>query len=119
VRRLLAALAVAVALAIGAFVIVTRGSPSNNPATIPPSPVDGVVVRVDSSGLNAVRSFTLRTTDGTQLKFDLSQLQNGTEFPPGHLTEHAATAQAIRVDFRPGDGGVLFATRLEDAPTSP
>ena len=117
-RRLLAALVVAVVLGIGAVLIVSRFGPENT-GPVPSSPVDGVVVRVDSSGLNAVRSFTLRTTDGTQLKFDLSQLQNGTEFPPGHLTEHAATAQAIRVDFRPGEGGVLFATRLEDAPTSP
>jgi len=118
VRRLLAALAVAVALGIGAVLIVSRPT-GENPPTIPSSPVDGVVVRVDSSGLNAVRSFTLRTTDGTQLKFDLSQLENGAQFPPGHLTEHAATAQPIRVDFRQGDAGALFALRLEDAPASP
>jgi hypothetical protein len=117
VRRLLAALAVAVVLGVAAVFIVTRPT-GQNPPTIPPSPVDGVVVRVDSSGLNAVRSFTLRTTDGSQLKFDLSQLQNGSEFPPGHLSEHAATATPVRVDFRV-DGTTLLATHLEDAPTSP
>ena len=117
-RRLLAALVVAVVLGVGAYVLVLRLAKPPNEGVVPPSPVDGVVVRVDSGGLNAVRSFTLRTTDGTQLKFDLSQLENGAQFPPGHLTEHAATAQPIRVDFRPGDAGVLFATHLEDAPTS-
>ena len=115
-RRLLAALAVAVALGIAALVIVTRPTAVN--PTLPSSPVDGVVVRVDSGGLNAVRSFTLRTNDGAQLKFDLSQLQNGPEFPPGHLSEHAATATPIRVAFRV-DGSTLLATHLEDAPTTP
>jgi hypothetical protein len=117
VRRLLAALAVAAVLGIAALVIVTRGSTPENPTTIPASPVEGVVVRVDSGGLDAVRSFTLRTADGTQLKFDLSQLQNGAEFPPGHLGEHAATAAPIRVDFRV-DGSTLLATHLADVPAS-
>ena len=50
--------------------------------------------------------------------FDLSRLENGAEFPPGHLVEHQATAERVRVWYRE-DGGVRLAIRLEDAGARP
>ena len=101
-----------------------RGDSNTTSATPTPSalaslPADtpqavGIIVAIDSSSLTDVRSFTLRTTDGQQLKFGLAELQNGTQFPPGHLAEHQATAQAVRVFYRDANG-TLQAIRLEDA----
>ena len=62
-----------------------------------------------------VRGFTLRRPGGELVEFSLRELQNGTEFPPGHLAEHRATAEPILVIFRTQDDERL-ATRLEDAP---
>ena len=76
--------------------------------------VDGVVIKVDSAGLAAVSAFTLRTADGRSLTFDLSQLRNGVAFPPGHLAEHLATSQQVRVWYRTAPSGDLQALWLED-----
>jgi hypothetical protein len=84
-------------------------------ADVPTSPVDGVLINIDSGGLSDVSGFALRTNDGTQLVFKLGVLENGTEFPPGHLAEHLATSAPIRVFFRP-EGGDLVVYRIEDAP---
>lgn len=78
------------------------------------SPVEGVVTKVDSSGLNEVSSFDLRTADGTTYTFKIGDLENPVEFPPGHLREHMATSSAVRVFFEV-IGDRLFAIRLEDA----
>lgn len=75
----------------------------------------GVVVSVDSSGLADVRGFGLRRPGGELVEFSLRELQNGTEFAPGHLAEHQATAEPIHVIFRT-EGGERLALRLEDAP---
>jgi hypothetical protein len=78
------------------------------------SPAEGIVIAVDSSGLTDVRGFTLRTSDGQSFAFVLGTLENATEFPPGHLAEHQATSQPVRVSFRTEDGErVVY--RLEDA----
>jgi hypothetical protein len=106
------------------------GSPTPTPAGLPsataqpasPSPgpvpsgsyVDGVVVRVVSTGLSKVSSFDLRAGDGSIYTFQLGLLENGAVFPPGHLTEHQATAAPVRVYFSLVDQ-VLYAIRLEDA----
>ena len=76
----------------------------------------GVVVGVDSSGLADVRGFTLRLAGGELVEFSLRALANGTEFAPGHLAEHQATAEPVRVWWRL-DGADRLAIRLEDAPT--
>ena len=83
-------------------------------APLPASPVEGVVTHVESTALNAVSSFDLRLADGTVLRFAVGPLDNGDAFPPGHLTEHQAFAEKVRVFFR-ADGRALIATRLEDA----
>ncbi len=75
----------------------------------------GVIVGVDSAGLDKVSGFTLRTGTGASLSFDLRALENGAQFAPGHLVEHQATGQPVRVWYRTTDG-VRLAIRLEDAP---
>lgn len=76
---------------------------------------DGVIVGVDSEGLDRVLGFSLRTDDGTTTQFAIGVLENGAVFPPGHLVEHQATAQRVRVWYVV-DGATNVAVRLEDAP---
>lgn len=110
------ALVVGVA-AVTAFLFggVAPGDPSAS-SGVPPDAqhVVGVVASVDSSGLTNVNGFGLRTADGTVMTFSLDELENGVEFPPGHLVEHQASASRIGVWFRT-DGDVYHAIRLEDA----
>jgi hypothetical protein len=92
------------------------------PADAPPTDtvaVEGVIVAVDSAGLGDVRSFELRTADGQVRTFGLAMLENGATFPPGHLLEHAATAEPVRVYWRTVEG-VDQAIRIDDArPSAP
>jgi hypothetical protein len=76
----------------------------------------GAIVAVDARALGDVRGFTLRRAGGALLDFDLARLENGVEFPPGHLAEHQATAEPVRVWYL-DEGGVRYAIRLEDAGT--
>ena len=62
-----------------------------------------------------MRGFTLLTPDGRELEFTIGTLENGAQFPPGHLAEHQALASPIRVWYRTEDGA-LVAFRLEDSP---
>lgn len=78
--------------------------------------MDGVVISVNSSGLTDVHDFTLRTADGFYLTFELGQLENPTQFSPGHLKEHQATGSPVRVFFNRSSTGRLIVYRLEDAP---
>jgi len=98
--------------------VVAILSPSPVPGgALPPGTesMTGVVVHVDNArGLGDVRGFTLRRPGGELVEFGLRELQNGTQFPPGHLAEHQATAQPVQVWFRV-DGGERLALRLEDA----
>jgi hypothetical protein len=84
-------------------------------AETPASPVDGILTDIDSEGLTRVTAFTLRTNAGQQFTFKIGTLENGDQFPPGHLAEHLATSSPVRVFFRQ-DGADLVAYRLEDAP---
>ncbi len=90
---------------------LTTGSSSDG--VIPASPVSGVIVAVDSRGLDDVRAFTLRIDGGTILVFDLREIRDTATFPLGHLAEHQATAEPVRVSFRVEDG-VLVATAVDD-----
>jgi hypothetical protein len=76
--------------------------------------IAGVVVGLRSEGLGAVTGLTLRTTDGRTLEFEIGELENGADFPPGHLSFHQATGDPVRVWYRT-EGGRLIAFRLEDA----
>src|SRR5258707_6644154 len=106
-----AALAGIVVLGVGAAVLL--GASGSAGPTPPPNAqaVTGVIVHVDSSGLDKVSGFTLRTATGDSLVFDLRALENGAQFAPGHLVEHQSTAQPVRVWYRVEDG-VQLAIRL-------
>ena len=111
------ALALVVLLAATIAACGAAPSPSVAPVgSLPPSPVDGVVVHVDSAGLADVKGFDLRLPDGTTLGFSLGPLENGAQFAPGHLTEHVATGAPVRVFYRI-TSGIPVVYRLEDAPS--
>jgi hypothetical protein len=93
---------------------VTDAASSPGAGSIPASPVDGVLLDIDASGLTEVTGFTLRLDDGRSFEFLIGTLENGAEFPPGHLAEHLASSSRVRVSFRV-DGSNLVAYRLEDA----
>ena len=92
-------------------------SASGSSAGAPSSPIDGVLIHIDSTGLTQVTGFDMRTADGRTLAFKIGTLENGSQFPPGHLAEHLATSAPVRVWFRP-QGSDLVVYRLEDAPAS-
>jgi hypothetical protein len=114
----------------GGLVLAACGSSATTPATersaapasagaqpgpsTPTSPVTGVLVKIDSQGLTKVRGFTLRTDVGAEMTFTIGALENGAEFPPGHLAEHMTTSSPVRVFFR-DEGGVPVVYRIEDA----
>jgi hypothetical protein len=78
------------------------------------SPVIGRVIAIDAEGLTKVRGFTLRTSAGNEIPLVIGVLENGAEFPPGHLAEHMATASEVRAWYRDA-GGQRVVYRLEDA----
>lgn len=106
------ALVLVVAATVGAAVLL-NGSGTLRSATVPS--IDGVIVGVQAEGLDRVRGFTLRTGTGATETFTIGTLENPTAFPPGHLVEHQATAQPIRVWYLT-EGSTMVAIRLEDAP---
>jgi len=119
VSRSAARAALAVALFAASLVCACgpAASPSPPPdGSVPGSPVDGVVLSVDATGLTQVRGFTLRTAAGDIVDFTLGTLEDPTQFPPGHIAEHQANALPVRVYFVPGPEGGLVVYRLEDAP---
>jgi hypothetical protein len=102
-------IAVIFAAVAGAAFVTSRSAPGAADAI-------GVVVAVESGGgLDEVRGFTLRLAGGELLTFSLRELQNATEFPPGHLVQHQADAFPVRVTYRT-EGSERLALRLEDAP---
>ena len=114
-RNLFVLALVAVIVLTGAAAFLLGGSSRRDPgAPANATAAVGVIVGVESEGLDKVRGFNLRTTDQGTLAFVIGDLENGVEFPPGHLVEHQATAQPIRVWYRT-EGDVRVAIRLEDA----
>lgn len=107
-------LVVVVAVTGGAALLLSDTSMLDPDGPPDATAVEGVIVGVDSAGLSDVRAFTLRMLGGETLTLRLGRLENGTEFPPGHLAEHQATAEAVRVWYRM-EGDERYAIRLEDA----
>jgi hypothetical protein len=98
-----------------AAAVVLGGAGRGDPNTPPNAEqVTGVIVNVESEGLTDVRGFTIRTDGNVDMAFVLDRLENGVDFPPGHLVEHQAASSPIRVWYRT-EGGVNYAIRLEDA----
>lgn len=113
--RVIAALSLALAVTAGCATNPSPSTPFIPPTPDVSSPVVGVIIAVDSAGLAAVRSFTLRPSGSPfAFRFRLGELENGAEFPPGHLGEHLASSEPVRVWFR-REGGDLVAYRIEDA----
>ena len=107
-------LVIVVAVTGGAAILLSNTAaldPDGPPAT---TSVEGVIVGIDGSGLADVRGFTLRRPGGETLDFRIGELENGDEFPPGHLGEHQTTAEPVVVYYRV-EGNERFAVRLEDA----
>ena len=102
----------ALVAASGAAAYFLSAAPGNPDAT---ESVSGVIVGVESEGLDRVRGFDLRTQNGTTVSFVLGDLENGATFPPGHLVEHQATGQPVSVSYVT-DGAMKIAIRIEDAP---
>ena len=98
------------ALALAAFLVASLAQPPRQTET-------GVVIAVDSTSLTDVRGFTIRTPDGRTVAFRLGTLENGAQFPPGHLGEHMATAMPVLVTYR-DESGERVVVRLEDAVAS-
>lgn len=107
------ALALVVLVALTAAGMILFGQ-AGTPAPQGTRTVEGVIVSVDSAGLTDVKGFDLRAADGTTKTFSLERLENGVEFPPGHLVEHQAGASPVRVWYTT-EGDVHYAIRLEDA----
>jgi hypothetical protein len=97
----------------GAAAIVSRVDGPDDSGT--DLTVTGVIAGIESEGLDRVRSFSLRTDGGQILQFDFGNLQNGAQFPPGHLAEHQATGQPVKV-FYVQQGESKVAVRIDDAP---
>ena len=113
-RAGLVAAAMAAALALGAC-DTGPATPSAPPASVAvTSPAVGLLTGIDAEGLTRVTGFRLRTDDGAEVPFRIGVLENGAEFPPGHLAEHMATTTKVRVFFRE-EGGERVVYRLEDA----
>jgi hypothetical protein len=108
-------LAIAVVIAVGYIGLTNQGGPEATPPPLPASPVEGVVVAVDSPSLGEVKGFALRTSDGFLFDLQLGTLENPTEFSPSHLGEHMATSQPILAHYRL-EAGKPVVYRLEDAP---
>lgn len=95
-------------LALVAVAAAIVAAPQSSTAT-------GVVVAVDSRSLADVAAFTIRTAEGRTIEFAVGALQNGAEFPPGHLVEHIASGVPVLVTYRE-EGGMRSAVRIVDAP---
>jgi hypothetical protein len=105
-------------LVVGAFFLSSAGracAATNAPCpTLPPSPLVGVVVAVDTPSLGKVNGFDLRLADGTTVTLKVGVLENPTQFSPSHLLAHEATSVPIRAFYRV-DNGTPVVYRLEDA----
>jgi hypothetical protein len=110
-RRGIVALALATAVVAAITVVASSFSRPEARSEV------GIVVSVDSASLTNVRAFAIRTPDGRTIQFRIGRLENGAEFPPGHLAEHKATAAPIRVTYR-DENGEHVAFRLDDATTA-
>ena len=106
--------AIAAALAVGACDTGTPAPSSPAASVVVTSPAVGLLTGIDAEGLTKVTGFRLRTDDGAEVPFRIGILENGAEFPPGHLAEHMALTTKVRVFFRE-EGGERVVYRLEDA----
>ena len=78
--------------------------------------VRGVLLDVESPGIQKVDSFTLRTDDGQELQFSTTpDFNQGVAhlMTPGHMRQHMALADPVSVSYR-NDNGTLVALSAVD-----
>jgi hypothetical protein len=83
-------------------------------AVVPSSPVTGLIIAIERTGLTEVQGFTFRSDAGEEIPFLLGRLENEADFPPSHLAEHMAAGDVLEVYFR-AEAGDLIAYRIEHA----
>jgi hypothetical protein len=103
-RSALASLLIATAL-------VASCGDGDEPAAAAPDRVEGVIIAIDSDGLEDVNSFTLKDGDETYEIFIADDVDYG--FPLGHLQEHVQSAGPVSVDLETRDDQ-LYALTIED-----
>ena len=77
-----------------------------------PDRVEGVILEIDSEGLEEVRSFILK--DGDQIYEIFIADDVGYGFPLGHLQEHLASNDPVAVDLEEREDDKLYALTIED-----
>ena len=82
-------------------------------AAVPPGDsIKGIVTSVESSGLNEVSSFRVKTQGDTEYEVLIDpDLNYG--FPLGHREEHRVSADPVEVAFDVRDGAV-YASSIDD-----
>jgi hypothetical protein len=101
--------------AVGGAAVLLGGSPSEPGGSANAPSVVGVIVGVDSESLVRVRAITLRTAGGVTEEFAIGDLENAAALPPGHLAEHQATGDPVKVWYQM-EGDLKVAIRIDDAP---
>jgi hypothetical protein len=76
------------------------------------SRVTGVVVAIESAGLNRIEQFTLQD-EGRRFTILVNE-NTKFAFAPGHLSEHRATGEPVAVEVERRDGH-LYALYVDDA----
>jgi hypothetical protein len=77
------------------------------PAAAQTHTVRGVLLDVESPGIQKVDSFTLRTDDGQELQFSTTpDFNRGVAhlMTPGHMRQHMALGDPVEVTYRDEDG---------------
>jgi hypothetical protein len=96
------------------FAIVGCAAP---PAAADTHTIRGVLLEVQSAGIQQVDGFTLRTDDGQELSFVAAPNFNAGAthvMTPGHMRQHMALADAVVVTYRE-QNGKLVALSATDA----
>ena len=73
--------------------------------------ITGVVVHIDSQALGSIDDFTVRR-EGRNLEISVIE-DTDFAFAPGHLQEHLATSEPVRVEVK-RENDRLVALRVED-----
>jgi hypothetical protein len=100
-------------LLVGLLVVSACASP---PAAPPSHTIRGVLVDVESRGLQQLDRFSIRTDSGEELTFTPAPNFNQGELhamTPGHMRQHMALADPVTVTYR-DDGGHLVALSATD-----
>ena len=80
-------------------------------ATEAPGEITGVITEIESEGLDQVNSFVVKDGDDVYNVLIATDVDYG--FPLGHLHEHRATGDPVRVELETRNGD-LYALAIED-----